>query len=482
MSSELIQLLYQIGVNGKKDLPHAPDARSGLQMTVLRMLAFSPAQKIDLDIDSLIAQEPNLPAFETLPEPAISPPQSPQPQSPEPQSLEPQSLEITPSASLQNNASDMVSSVEQESNVEQETLSTDGTGLKETESNATEPELVLQDNKLHTEAQNSEKETVVSDDVQHTDDKHILSTDESTSKDAEPEASIGIDNASLVEAEQSGQPVSDQMSENQATRSQPPIFEGEQPPLPDEEPPMFDDMFAEQFEAPNAHSQEGSSFKQTDNSQESASSQHAPTQDAQQSDDNIAQTMALLKVKKELADFTNEKQEEAAAKKPISDEQTAPAVEQVRVYEMGHDFVPQDLQYTAYLDDNTKLTRAAQIDDYSAFVDSTPAQGMPRQLLIHANCEGLSNPLTLSLSGEHKHICEDDTVKRLESCLSEYFSQNITLEIKYGETQNTPFHIQSRIIDMRHEFATSVVNNDTSIQELVKVFDAAVVEDSIEAR
>ncbi len=39
---EDVQLYYQIGVLGRRDLPYAPDPRSGVEMTLLRMLAFRP--------------------------------------------------------------------------------------------------------------------------------------------------------------------------------------------------------------------------------------------------------------------------------------------------------------------------------------------------------------------------------------------------------------------------------------------------------
>ena len=39
-----IQLYYQIGLMGQRDLPFAPDGRSGLEMVLLRMLAFRPDQ------------------------------------------------------------------------------------------------------------------------------------------------------------------------------------------------------------------------------------------------------------------------------------------------------------------------------------------------------------------------------------------------------------------------------------------------------
>jgi DNA polymerase-3 subunit gamma/tau len=39
---EDVQLFYQIGLHGRRDMALAPDARSGLEMTLLRMLAFRP--------------------------------------------------------------------------------------------------------------------------------------------------------------------------------------------------------------------------------------------------------------------------------------------------------------------------------------------------------------------------------------------------------------------------------------------------------
>jgi DNA polymerase-3 subunit gamma/tau len=42
MSPEDAQLFYQIGLHGRRDLPHAPDPRTGFEMALLRMLAFRP--------------------------------------------------------------------------------------------------------------------------------------------------------------------------------------------------------------------------------------------------------------------------------------------------------------------------------------------------------------------------------------------------------------------------------------------------------
>ncbi len=43
VSTEDIQLFYQVGLIGRRDLPLAPDPKSGLEMALLRMLAFRPS-------------------------------------------------------------------------------------------------------------------------------------------------------------------------------------------------------------------------------------------------------------------------------------------------------------------------------------------------------------------------------------------------------------------------------------------------------
>jgi DNA polymerase-3 subunit gamma/tau len=44
LPAEEVQLLYQIAINGRRDLSLAPTPRAGFEMTLLRMLAFRPAE------------------------------------------------------------------------------------------------------------------------------------------------------------------------------------------------------------------------------------------------------------------------------------------------------------------------------------------------------------------------------------------------------------------------------------------------------
>ena len=42
ISAHDLQLFYQIAINGQKDLSYSPSEQIGLEMTLLRMIAFHP--------------------------------------------------------------------------------------------------------------------------------------------------------------------------------------------------------------------------------------------------------------------------------------------------------------------------------------------------------------------------------------------------------------------------------------------------------
>jgi len=65
LTPEDVQLYYQIGLVGQRDLPLAPDPASGFEMVLLRMLAFRP--------DMGKAQSAPAPAAQARPQPTTSP-------------------------------------------------------------------------------------------------------------------------------------------------------------------------------------------------------------------------------------------------------------------------------------------------------------------------------------------------------------------------------------------------------------------------
>jgi DNA polymerase-3 subunit gamma/tau len=82
LSREDVQLYYQIGINGRRDLAWSRDARMGFEMTLLRMLAFRPADADRAGADASGARtgrsRPSKPAQQAQPRESARPAQSQQ--------------------------------------------------------------------------------------------------------------------------------------------------------------------------------------------------------------------------------------------------------------------------------------------------------------------------------------------------------------------------------------------------------------------
>lgn len=114
LTAEDVQLYYQVALMGRKDLPFVPDPREGLEMVLLRMLAFRPAGAKPRDISiqhgtaglqesstqevnsSPVASEPEPPIAETSPQPEFVEPVSPQPESQAVSEVVPDTHEVPP--------------------------------------------------------------------------------------------------------------------------------------------------------------------------------------------------------------------------------------------------------------------------------------------------------------------------------------------------------------------------------------------------
>ena len=79
MTAEDVQLYYQVGLIGKKDLPLAPEPRSGFEMAMLRMLAFRP-EAAPTSGTHLKASRESAPREESAREAAPAAPQEPEPE------------------------------------------------------------------------------------------------------------------------------------------------------------------------------------------------------------------------------------------------------------------------------------------------------------------------------------------------------------------------------------------------------------------
>ncbi len=74
LDAETVQLYYQIALNGRRDLPYAPDEFSGFCMTLLRMLAFAPGSVGGAPRPVPTVRPASTPRQEPVPEPRAAEP------------------------------------------------------------------------------------------------------------------------------------------------------------------------------------------------------------------------------------------------------------------------------------------------------------------------------------------------------------------------------------------------------------------------
>jgi DNA polymerase-3 subunit gamma/tau len=113
--AETIQLLYQIALHGKRDLPYAADPKSGFDMTLLRMLSF---QLMQVDTNNTVTTPNAIAKPQAVVKPKIGPKQSysePEPAAKQEQKVEESApaiepVEITPEPIVVNSISTQLNS------------------------------------------------------------------------------------------------------------------------------------------------------------------------------------------------------------------------------------------------------------------------------------------------------------------------------------------------------------------------------------
>lgn len=100
--AEVLQLYYRIVLEGRKELPYSVDDRSGVEMTLLRLLAFRPVEEFSIEASTQATMSTDRPApvpeAETVsqPEPQPEPQAQPVPESEAPSFPEPESEPAQP--------------------------------------------------------------------------------------------------------------------------------------------------------------------------------------------------------------------------------------------------------------------------------------------------------------------------------------------------------------------------------------------------
>ncbi|WP_010178487.1 DNA polymerase III subunit gamma/tau [Glaciecola sp. HTCC2999] len=515
ISKEHVQLLYQMALNGKQDLPHSMDGRSGFEMVLLRMLAFTPVTPIDgfvdiikTDMQNHIAEVGEMVTFAAEPEVV----------SPEPTILEAPVIEQEPKSTT-NPMIESESAVDPKA--QPETIVPYQSEVRE----EIDPE--------PTTAPEPVKEPV-----------SVIVEDEENS--AEKVDFSAVMNDMFSEPEPEPEPEQPQVSVSTLQGPDESAMFQEQAEIMHEAHEMHPSQFDEQSLPPEAYMNDDYSDVPIDVQVEQESQPQINTvasnaiddllalsddlntdSPSNESNESLVEKASINKLDSEtpiVAEHKGESKPEMELKPElfemqldaVADSQTVPELNTTPIMsaptiqtepevqaeslsqperdpsKMGlvdnSELVKVTVQKVdvqglqAILPNGDKLTSAAQIDEWTNVIGQLNLTGLNKQLAIHASFSREGDVVTLLLGQDKAHLHNETSVNALAEALSVFFDTSITLQVSFGEPINTPYALQMHINQIRNEYAQSILNSNPELQKLQSTFGTSVVSGTLKPK
>jgi DNA polymerase-3 subunit gamma/tau len=522
--AEQIQLLYQIALSGKKDLPHAADARTGLEMTLLRMLAFSP-NNLKLDALEVVALTPDVEVgFQQSTSQAID-------------NFTPELVSTDPAALYANDMAHQSESLSEP--VAERLVQTDSPAEKKAEINPQphqeskaeltpefspelSPELSLEpkhdqpkqpqyaettpsDADLFAQQQDimAQAENFGHQPIDHDQYQPVLMEEQFHAgfDDAnESENSVGYENAAM-QTQSPQEPTHQQVNTKPNTSTT--------------------DLIALRNKLKQSQREEGEGAAQVKKSESSTpfnlasmrkqhqEAESKPTEAYDEQPSHAIQPLLEPASEPYSSSINQEYRADSVPPWPVENEmQIEPVVAPLVRPELTPVTSPFSaentlleaeyfdstshldeanvgdvtLQISAFLPNKQKVVKALQIDEWSKLIEDMQVTALTKQLALHSAFNQQSNTVKLTLLETKAHLISDTAKQQLKDALCLAFNGPIELEIKLGNPINTPYALQLKVNQVRNEYAREVVKSDPGIQLLQQQLAAKIDEQSIQAR
>ena len=471
VSAEQVQLFYQIALEGRKDLPHAVDGKSAVEMTLLRMMSFAPAPSVD-NPEDVIASAPDSDAVQ---------PHSPeQPDEQLPASAEYVSSDDNNAEFRGGHAEDFEKEDGDSQQQNQEQSASSASDISPPVDSEFDAGLVQQMNDIEMQAQEYRSDNVPFEQGPVSQNAHIQRPveEQDVPEDNSAEASSSEGLSATQEMLALRQRLKRQREEDAAQTKKP---EPAQPFVPPRRETQIDPG-AEITKSSTGVDEAASDFAgSTDNVPVSdlphdANSELQPPWDIDATyphtspDSEPVSSDSEAVVCSQVSPERTEKNETSTASEEVS---VSP--DNVEVSEKSASIQP-------YLNDNTKLIDANQIDSWSHLISRMNVAGLVKQIVLHSAYDKKDSTITLELDGSQAHLLNDNAIEQVKQALGTALNEPIQLEIRVGEPAQTPFSLQQQINAMRQQYAHQVVGSDRLFTSLTDAFNASVKGDTVKAR
>jgi DNA polymerase-3 subunit gamma/tau len=486
--AEQIQLLYQIALTGKKDLPHAADARTGLEMTLLRMLAFCP-NNVKLDALDIAATTPDVKTV-------IQHPTS----------------QANNNAITESLATDIIAPVANETEHQREAILEKNDSVEVIHKNSQPLHQVMNANPEQQQNKQPQTEPAATEADLFAQQQDIMSQAEDFGHqpiDYDQYQPVSFEEQPPVAFTVEHQPMGSERTdpENMAIQTQAPSEPTYQ--QPDTKPNTSTaDLIALRNKLKQSQRDEGEAAEQVKKSESSTpfnlASIRKQNHQSEANGANQSHTLQIPSAAIYEPQVTSTSAEHIIDNSPpwqVANElqttvATAPVASPVSAEkimleaESFHSTAHLDeenigdvtLQISAFLPNNQKVTKALQVDDWSKLIEDMQVTALTKQLALHSAFNQQGNTVKLTLLETKSHLISDTAQQQLKDALCVALNGSIGLEIELGQPINTPYALQVKVNQVRKEYAREVVKNDPGIQLLQQQFAAKVDEQSIQAR
>ena len=512
ISKEHVQLLYQMALNGKQDLPHSMDGRSGFEMVLLRMLAFTPVTPIDgfvdiikTDMQNHIAEVGEMVTFAAEPEvvspeptlveaPVIEqePKSTTKPMIESESAVEPK-VQLEPSVPYQ---SEVRAEIEAEPATAPEPVKEPVSVIVEDEENSaekvdfsavmndmfSEPEPEPEPELEPEQPQVPDESAMFQEQAEIMHEAHEMHPSQFDEQSLPPEAYMNDDYSEVpidVQVEQESQPQINTVASNAI----------------DDLLALSDDL---NTDSPSNESNESlvekASINKLDSETPIVAEHKGESKPAMELKPELfemqldavadSQTVPELNTTPIMSAPTIQTEPEVQAEslsQPERDPSKMGLVDNSELVKVTVQKVDvQGLQ--AILPNGDKLTSAAQIDEWTNVIGQLNLTGLNKQLAIHASFSREGDVVTLLLGQDKAHLHNETSVNALAEALSVFFDTSITLQVSFGEPINTPYALQMHINQIRNEYAQSILNSNPELQKLQSTFGTSVVSGTLKPK
>ncbi len=134
---------------------------------------------------------------------------------------------------------------------------------------------------------------------------------------------------------------------------------------------------------------------------------------------------------------------------------------------------------------NMTLQQLAQVDCWADCIEQSGLSGLSRELMMNTVLQSVDgNTLNILLGAEHEHLLQPKRIKQITQHFSEQLKVPIKLNLSVGRAVDEKKTPSDKRAKERHEQQQATEHKfmqDSKVQEMVKLFDAEIISDSIQS-